>query len=323
MIRPRGGFIGAETTPTNFTAPGVWSLQEVYEFQKDGNWPIQINAGEDVYTTAGTFTWVAPFGVTSVSVVCIGGGGGGDNGGGTAGGGGGELRYKNNITVVPGTSYTVRVGPGGGGGFQSYEPQYGSDGQNSYFINTSTVNAIGGKRGSFSPTPGLGGSGGVGDGGGNGGNGATGVGGGGGAGGYSGNGGNAGGSLAAGSPGSGGGGGGGQGGNHNNVFSSGGGGGTGLFGLGANGTGGVVGTATGGGGGSSGNNGTSDPTSKTAPGGTGGLPGGGGGKGKNPIAANSVNDFNRSGGAGRNGAVRIVYPGDIRQFPSTLVESTT
>ena len=31
--------------------------------------------GQQAYTTAGTYSWVAPAGVTSVSVVCVGGGG--------------------------------------------------------------------------------------------------------------------------------------------------------------------------------------------------------------------------------------------------------
>ena len=66
------------------------------------------------YTTAGTYSWVAPAGVTSVSVVAVGGGAGG---GGyrccctsiatVHGGGGGGLGYQNNLTVVPGNSYSV------------------------------------------------------------------------------------------------------------------------------------------------------------------------------------------------------------------------
>ena len=67
--------------------------------------------GQQEYTTAGTYTWVAPADVTSVSVVAVGGGGGGRgyfnppfdyyNGG---GGGGGALAYANKIAVTPGTS---------------------------------------------------------------------------------------------------------------------------------------------------------------------------------------------------------------------------
>ena len=73
--------------------------------------------GQQAYTTAGTYTWVAPAGVTSVSVVAVGGGGAGGIGSSAirdgGGGGGGALAYKNSISVTPGTSYTVVVGAGG------------------------------------------------------------------------------------------------------------------------------------------------------------------------------------------------------------------
>lgn len=70
--------------------------------------------GEAVFTVPGTYTWVAPTAVTAVDAVCIGGGGGGYYwGAGAQGGGGGGLGWKNNISVVPGQSYTVVVGSGG------------------------------------------------------------------------------------------------------------------------------------------------------------------------------------------------------------------
>ena len=65
--------------------------------------------GEAVYDTPGTYTWVCPTGVTSVCAVAIGAGGTGYTNGGP-GGSGGALSYRNNITVVPGNSYTVVVG---------------------------------------------------------------------------------------------------------------------------------------------------------------------------------------------------------------------
>jgi len=69
-------------------------------------------AGQEAFTTAGTYSWTAPSGVFSVSVVCVGGGGGAINWGseGIAGGGGGALAYINNYAVTPGNSYTVIVG---------------------------------------------------------------------------------------------------------------------------------------------------------------------------------------------------------------------
>ena len=50
--------------------------------------------GQQEYTSSGSYTWVCPAGVTSVSVVCVGGGGAGNlynqnyNTGGGGGGGG-------------------------------------------------------------------------------------------------------------------------------------------------------------------------------------------------------------------------------------------
>lgn len=62
--------------------------------------------GQQAYTAAGTYTWVCPTGVTSISVVVVGAGGGvGSNGGG--------LAYRNNVSVTPGASYTIVVGSGG------------------------------------------------------------------------------------------------------------------------------------------------------------------------------------------------------------------
>lgn len=240
----------------------------------------EVPRAESTYAVPGTYTWVCPVGVTSVSVVCVGGGGGGSN---FTGGGGGALAYKNNYAVTPGASYTVVVGLAGQAGISGYQyTSSAANGGNSYFVNTSVVNA-GGGQGAYGSS--FTGGTYTGDGGGNGGNAnATGP---GGAGGYSGNGGNGG---AAGS-------GGGGGGN----TSGGGGGGVGLFGQGTNGN------ATGGGG-SGGQTGRpyytgSDGGNRS---GAGGQFGGGGSSGS------TYSD-------GGHGAVRIVWPGLTRQFPSTDV----
>ena len=274
------------------------------------------NAGSQSYTTAGTYSWVAPSGVTRVSVVAIGGGGTGFTGK-SSGGGGGGLGYKNNYTVVPGNSYTVVVGAAG-----TVSSCTAGDGKDSYFVSTGVVKGGGGIRG-YSSGSHAGGTY-TGDGGGNGGNGGTysfggacGAGsGGGGAGGYAGNGGRGGNTLfcggvcgynpnstcAKGAAGSGGGAGGGSAGSAYQ-WSGGGGGGTGLFGQGSSGD---IASAGGGGGngGSSGSNGTS--SSSTA---SGGAYGGGGGS----VKCTGV------GGLGSGGAVRIVWPGSTRTFPSTCV----
>lgn len=100
------------------------------------------------YTTPGCYTFVVPSGVTSISVVVVGNGGNGSKfnyqyvgcpfndvialpG---AGGGGGGVRYQNNISVTPGSSYSVSVKAGGSGGSTNY----------TYFCSSSTIYATGG-----------------------------------------------------------------------------------------------------------------------------------------------------------------------------------
>lgn len=122
----------------------------------------QFLQGEQLYTTPGTYNWIAPPEVTSVNVVCVGGGGGCGGFVGNYGGGGGGLGWKNNIPVVPGNSYTVVVGAGGQGGYGVY-----NNGGTSYFIDTNTVSggggsAVNGNGGSFTGDGGsIGGRGGV------------------------------------------------------------------------------------------------------------------------------------------------------------------
>jgi len=242
-----------------------------------------IVTGQEAFVTSGTFSWVAPAGVTKVSAVAVGGGANSSKGS------GGGLGYKNNYDVTPGNSYTVVVGAGG---FNS-ACLCQQNGQNSNFISTAVLKGGGGTAsgGTFTGT-----------GGGNGGVGGTQ--GGSGAGGYSGTGGighsGFGGSGTAGTGGAGGGGGGGflccVG------FNSGGGGGVGILGEGASGSGGIwTGSeGTGGGGGSGGSQGRSG----FGGGGTGKYGGGGAFSlcGQNP---------------GAIGAVRIIWPGCARSFPST------
>lgn len=150
-------------------------------------------SGQQVYTSPGTYSWICPENVFSVSVVCVGAGGGGYDSWAGACGSGGGLGWKNNISVTPGQTYTVVVGQSG---YSS--PDYGGGsvtlGGNSYFTNLTTVAGYGGGNASFgtnSSGPNANGYGGgyVGDGGGAGGQ-STSYNGGGGAGGYTGRGGN-------------------------------------------------------------------------------------------------------------------------------------
>ena len=238
---------------------------------------------QQAFTCAGTFSWVAPAGVTKVSVVAVGPGGGGSGLTGDQGGGGG-LGYKNNYTVSPGSSYTVLVGS-----FvclsTNQSPYKSTD---SYFVSTCVVKGGGGNggygvySGGYYSYPGSGGTY-TGCGGGNGGSAnstnypgpAPHCSAGGGAGGYAGAGGNGNGN-GTGSSGSGGGGGGGGG-----PYKFGGG--VGILGQGSSGAGGT--------------NADGSPGSN----GSGRLYGGAGGS-----------EFNKS-----KGAVRIIWPGNTRLFPST------
>ena len=268
---------------------------------------IFVNAinQEQEYTTAGTYTFIAPGGFSSVSVVAI--GAGGSSAIATGGGGGGGLGYAN-VSVTGGSPYTVVVGGAGG-------RNTATAGGQSYF---SATNVVAGNGGGGSPTRTGGGF--VGNGGGSGGTGSS-VSGntggsGAGAGGYAGSGGNGNASAPAG-----GGGGGGFNGSNGSGWSGGsGGGGVGIYGQGASGAVGAWTTATpfvqntGGGGGSGGTpGGGAGSTASAMPGGDGGLYGGGGGSG-------ILNQGAETGGAGGRGAVRIVW-GTGKNYPSTNVTS--
>ena len=272
------------------------------------------SAGDATYVTTGTYSWTAPAGVTSVSVVAVGGGGGGGFTWSSGGGGGGGLGWKNNIPVTPGESYTVVVGQGGPS--NSNATTAGSEGGNSYFISLTTVAGYGGGRGGPTSTAATNGYGGgyFGDGGGRGGNGAfngdwrhAGA----GAGGYSGQGADSAvvtGGIAAPT----GSGGGAAGGHYSSTFGVPAGGGVGIFGKGADGV--ATGQFAGAGGGSGGANGIGGEGSgqsglRTINGGAFG--GGGGGSGTS-----------YGGGWGGGGAVRIIW-GANRAFPTTNAGSST
>jgi hypothetical protein len=302
---------------------------------------VGVLSGSVLYQSTGTFSWTAPAGVTSVSVVCVGGGASASGYFGV-GGGGGALAYKNNITVVPGNSYTVVVGAGGLSTGGSNNVTGVNGGASSFTAGFGTMTAGGGTvtggatANSGSATGGV--PSGVYDGGGNGGgcpgpySGGASAGastsyygsGGGGAGGYSGNGGSGGGSgsgsgsgsYTSATAGSGGGGGGGQGqpqGNSPTDWNDGGGGGVGVYGQGASGSAGtqiiVYNSAghCGGYGGSGGGDGVSPSANTTS--GNGGNYGGGGGSFHGYYTTFVV-------GRGANGAVRIIW-GSGRAFPST------
>lgn len=286
--------------------------------------PVQ---GQQAYTTAGTYTFVVPAGITSISAVCVGSGPNGSNGV------GGWLSYSNSVAVTPAESLTVVVGAGGTVDGQPGDLSSIARGATVLVralggglggTNVGDVSNFGGSKGGFSGYSYMGG---------------------GGAGGYSGNGGDGGGGSNSSYAGSGGAGGGGGLGGFSTDFVSqqyawdgyaggGGGGGVGILGTGGSGLGGSQGTSesTGGGGGGAGSNGSSganggatSATGNTAGnGGVGGAYGGaGGGYGQfmyytwNPSTEGY--DLTASGqgtnGNGGVGAVRIIW-GAGRSYPS-------
>lgn len=306
------------TTGTNYTftvyAENALGASNSSNSSNSINTATYAPPGQIAYTSAGTYSFIAPTGVTEISVVSVGGGGGGS------------------MLVLPGD-------PGGLLGYYT-----GSDGADSYFVSAALVAGLGGKAGvSLTTTSASGGSY-VGDGGGNGGNSPVELYGytcgGGGAGGYSGSGGTGGQRTQAGGAGptAGAGGGGGGGSFSNNAGY--GGGGVGILGQGANGT-------AGGGGGGSGGSSSGDGLVAGVYGGGGGISngtayrrqqgGGGGGLGyKNNIVVVPGNSYTVVVGAGGTnpsaaaptlvkggvGAVRIIWRGNgtsspVRAFPST------
>lgn len=301
------------------------------------------SSGERVYSTPGTYTFTVPDNVFALSVVCVGAGGSGGASYATntpvytpgGGGGGGGLGYKNNITVTPGQTFQVVVGQGGASVKRTTANtiKNGNNGGDSSFGGTTVIGRGGAAgTGGTSTSAGTGGAGGtkIGDGGGNGGYGGSGNstsilgGGGGGAAGYSGNGGNGatptstGTTGVAGSAGAGGGAGGGSSGIQFGSYRIGGasGGGVGIFGQGDSGTATEIPlestqTVFGGIAGSSGTNGYNLVAVQNINYGSpspGSIGGGGGGE--------SITGTVGSG-AGSNGAVRIMWQGTRRTFPTT------
>jgi hypothetical protein len=319
----------APTSNAASAAKGIWTLDEAAQYKRAGTWPIQIIQVDQIYTTPGTYTFVVPACISSISAVAIGNGGYGgcsfqatyffyyyccyfescepacsitNRGGG--GGGGGGLAYRNNQSVTPGQSFTVTVSGGGSGasttGMGCLVRAFG--GANGFGCGAGGANGTG-SLGTHLYSGGYGSSGGAycntsfwpGGGGGGGAAGYAGNGGGGG-GGYGGTGGS--------SYSGGGGGGGGTPGSTSSSRGGGGGGGTSIYGT-VSPTTGTGGSPTMGGG--SGSGGGAGGGSCGVYGGTGGLYGAGSGGGT----------YFAGPGTPSNGAVRIIAPGNTRQFPGS------
>jgi hypothetical protein len=112
------------------------------------------------YTSAGTYSWTAPAGVTSVTVTLVGSGGGNSF---AAGGAGGLV--TGTLTVTPGTTYYIAVGQGGGTATGTGAGGVGGGYAGIFTTSIAFVNAIciaggGGGGGSSSVAGGAGGAGG-------------------------------------------------------------------------------------------------------------------------------------------------------------------
>lgn len=282
--------------------------------------------GSATFTIPGTYSWTSPAGVTKLSAFAVGGGGGANYN--NSGGGGGAV-YINGANVASGSTHTIKVGAGGQYGYYGVDPGAntritfavnGGGSPSAYICAKGGGSQTGGSNiiacwpgGSYISSFGS-----------NGGGAGSSFAGGGGAGGYAacgqsstgGQGGTLGGSnstAGAGGAGTNGAGGGGHGtikAGPSCYYGSRGGGGVGLLGRGTNGRGGsytigqsnfFTGGSLGGGYGCFDNG--------------GGRFGGGGGAGGGffTCCGSSV----QRGGSGGGGAVRIIWPGNTRTFPST------
>lgn len=263
------------------------ALQAVFQNQRS----FVAAPGQQAYTTAGSYSFVVPTGVTKVSMVAIGGGRGGETYlctcPGTVccpnpnylarywlGGCSGALAYSNNKTVTPGETLAVVI-PAANCAYASSVKRASTYIVGAGYYSGGQVGCVirqtGGASTCFSSK--VGGAG---------------------AAGYSTNGTDAT-TSGFGNSSSGGGGGSGGGGSYGS-----GGGGTGILGLGSNGAGGSGGTGGGGGSGGAAGGASGNPI--------GGAYGGAGGSGSGSSNASY---------AGAGGAVRIVWPGCARSYPST------
>ena len=102
------------------------------DFSGNGNYWTSNNInvyGGTVQSFTSSTTWTAPTGVTSVNYLVVAGGGGGGSaatGVSMGGGGGAGGLLQGQLTVVPGTTYTVTVGAGGSAGTNGGNSVFGS-----------------------------------------------------------------------------------------------------------------------------------------------------------------------------------------------------
>jgi hypothetical protein len=125
------------------------------------NWAIGGSVGFEVveFTSAGTYNWQVPQGVTKILVWAVAGGGGGGGGwfltGSGGGGGAGEFVLGEVLNVSPGETLTIKVGKGGSGcpevnGYWEAITKSGGNGENTVIQGSKSgilLNLVGGGGG--------------------------------------------------------------------------------------------------------------------------------------------------------------------------------
>jgi len=145
-----------------------WRLEVKKEINKDLDWVGTVRGQKlnqwawfdaydgifEVFNVTGYNTWIAPSGITNISVLVVGGGGSGGGAkqgiGGAGGGGAGGLVFNNSYTVTPSTTYNIWVGTGGP--YTATGPINGNNGTNSTFDLSIAYAGGGGGHGSFDGT---------------------------------------------------------------------------------------------------------------------------------------------------------------------------
>jgi hypothetical protein len=162
--RFRGGILQARlpeiNTSTNFVTDGIYNTADAAQYIGTGNWTGSLKYQQ--YGTPGTYSFIVPDGVNTISVLAVGAGGAGDDGnagdGGGGGGAGGACAVASNVAVIPGNTITVVVGTGGASG-QGKGVRAESGGNTTVTFGSFIMNAVGGQGGApYTANPGANGA---------------------------------------------------------------------------------------------------------------------------------------------------------------------
>ena len=159
--RFRGGILQARlpeiSAIANTVVSGIYNTADVSQYTGSGNWAV--NPIYQQYGTPGTYSFIVPNEVYTISILAVGAGGAGDDGnsgdGGGGGGASGACAVASNVAVIPGNTITVVVGAGGASG-QGKGVRAESGGNTTVTIGSFIMNAVGGQGGGpYSANPGA------------------------------------------------------------------------------------------------------------------------------------------------------------------------